>query len=220
MTRILSVFLLAYLVANTPYAAREAREAREARFEENALLLPATLHSSTYANHSSRFGGHHALVFEGGSMASKAFLRTPIADREIARLLADRGLEAAGGVHRRAWDGRHDPGDPAADQRAEGTPLGVSVRWEGSRGWHPLGDLLGDRSGRGLDLRFADNRRWIRLYGSGCVICLSSCPGSKIANRTYTVRENQAGTMDFTPRGDLPRDGTPVEVRIDPHPGP
>ena len=43
--------------------------------------------------------------------------------------------------------------------------------------------------GRGLDLRLAGNRANIPKWKSGCVICLYSCPGSKIGNARYTARD-------------------------------
>lgn len=210
--RIASVFLLALLFSRFPRA--DAEPQVRPRWVGDALHLDATLHASGYRDHPGRYHGHHAIVFAGGGAADKAFLRTPVPDRAIAAALAKGGFDSAGGIATEAWDRRFLAEDPASDQRAAGTPLTVEVRWEGGA-WVELGRLLGDREGRGLDLRFADNRAWIPTYRSGCVVCLASCPGSKIANRTYSIRENEHGPMEFAPiREDLPPDGAAAEVRI------
>ncbi len=191
------------------------------RVEGRSLRFEATMHPLRWGWHPMRYGGHHALVFEGGGMAGKALIRAPIPDAEVAEALERLGLEARGGIPKRAWEARSDAGDPAPDTRAAGDPVTVSVRWEGSGGWRPLGSLIRDRRGHGIDLRFADNREWIPVFGSGCIVCLSSCPGSKIANRELTIRENEAGAMDFqVVAEDLPGEGSRVEVRIDAPGGP
>ncbi|HEV7671059.1 MAG TPA: hypothetical protein VGS22_21285 [Thermoanaerobaculia bacterium] len=51
------------------------------------------------------------------------------------------------------------------------------------------------------------------LAHSGCLICLYSCPGSKIGNRAYTVRDYTNKTTAFRVReGVLPKDGTEVTI--------
>jgi heterodisulfide reductase subunit C len=51
----------------------------------------------------------------------------------------------------------------------------------------------------------------------GCVVCLFSCPGSKVGNRTYTVRDYVQGTTRFRVReAVLPDDGTEVTVILAP----
>lgn len=183
------------------------------RVEGRTVVLAATLHPEAYDDAWWRFGGHHALTWEGGSQGHKALLRTPVPDRAVAAALAALGARDGGGVPVEAWDSRGDPASEAPDLRAEGDRLVVEVDLPG-RGRVALAALLEDELGRDLDLRFVDNRRWIERFGSGCVICLSTCPGSKISNRAYTMRENHSGAMQFTARPGLPEDGAAVEVRI------
>jgi hypothetical protein len=47
------------------------------------------------------------------------------------------------------------------------------------------------------------------------VVCLYSCPGGKIGNARYTVRDWTKGTTRFTvKKGVLPADGERVTIRI------
>ena len=181
------------------------------------MLLAASIYPKAYRQVSGRYHGHHAITWAGGSQSHKALIRSHVPDRAVAEALASLGIEDGGGIPAAAWGSLGDPAAPEPDGTATGARLEVAVRWEGSGGWKPLADLLRDQGQpAALDLRFADNRRWIERYGSGCVVCLASCPGSKIANAGYSMRQNDAGPMDFFPVPDLPQDGTPVEVRITP----
>ena len=75
--------------------------------------------------------------------------------------------------------------------------------------------MLEDPSGRGFDMRFGGHRDNIPRWHSGCVVCLYSCPGSKIGNAAYTVRDFVLGTTHFSVwEGVLPPDGTEITVRV------
>lgn len=62
-------------------------------------------------------------------------------------------------------------------------------------------------------MRFGGHWANLPEWHSGCVVCLYSCPGSKVGNATYTVRDWVEGTTRFqVRRGVLPPDGTPVTI--------
>ena len=68
-------------------------------------------------------------------------------------------------------------------------------------------------------MRFGGHRANVPEWHSGCVVCLYSCPGSKVGNATYTVRDWVEGTTRFrVRRGVLPPDGTPVTIVLRLHP--
>jgi hypothetical protein len=184
-----------------------------------SVRIAGTIHPATYRTVSNRYHGHHAITWAGGGQAHKALIRSHVPDRRVAEALAGLGLSDGGGIPSEAWESLGDPAAPQPDLHATGAPLQVHVRWDGSGDWRPLASLLTDSGAPAtLDLRFADNRQWIDRYGSGCVVCLASCPGSKIANAGYTMRQNDSGAMEFGPAEGLPKDGTPVEVRVQPAP--
>ena len=62
---------------------------------------------------------------------------------------------------------------------------------------------------------FGGHRDNIPQWLSGCVICLYPCPGSKVGNVAYTVRDYAEGTTHFGVQpGVLPADGAEVTIRI------
>ena len=188
----------------------------EAKIEHGSIIVKGRIWPKRYREHPSRFSGHHAVTFRLGSMAPKALITVETSDREIAKFLASQGADSNGGIPDQAWFAKDDLENPAPDLRASGSPIVVSVRIPGGP-WFSLDDLVGDTvSKKKIDLRFVDNREWIDSFGSGCVVCLSSCPGSKIANRGFTIRENDSGKMNFQPRKIPFREGEEVEVRLRP----
>lgn len=183
------------------------------------MYLAGTIHPGTYRDQPGRYHGHHAITWAGGSQSHKALIQSMVPDRAVAEALAGLGLADGGGIPAEAWGSLGDPAAPEPDTTAQGAPLQVDVRWQGSGAWRSLASLLRDGGAPAtLDLRFADNRQWIDRYGSGCVVCLASCPGSKIANAGYTMRQNASGAMEFGPADGLPEDGTSVEIRVQPAP--
>jgi hypothetical protein len=79
----------------------------------------------------------------------------------------------------------------------------------------PLGlaEVLEDPGRRGFAMRFGGHRANVPEWHSGCVVCLYSCPGSKVGNAAYTVREWVEGATRFRVRpGVLPPDGTAVTI--------
>jgi hypothetical protein len=63
-------------------------------------------------------------------------------------------------------------------------------------------------------MRFGGHRANIPRWKSGCVVCLYSCPGSKVGNARYTVRDWEKGTTRFRvrPGAPLPEDGKQVRI--------
>jgi len=69
------------------------------------------------------------------------------------------------------------------------------------------------RLDRRLDMRFGGNRANIPKWKSGCVVCLYSCPGSKVGNARYIVRDYANDVTRFRVKpGILPKDDTPIGV--------
>ena len=64
-------------------------------------------------------------------------------------------------------------------------------------------------------MRLGGHRANIPHWHSGCIVCLYSCPGSKIGNARYTVRDYRRDATTFRARpGVLPRDGDTVTVLL------
>jgi hypothetical protein len=159
--------------------------------------------------------GYHAVVSKKGRMAHAALLAADITDTEILDALEALGGETGGNLPMDAWDERDNPRNPEPDRVIGGAPVEVLLRIPGRPALVPLAEALEDPGGRGLDLRLAGNRANIPKWKSGCVVCLYSCPGSKIGNARYTVRDWSRKVTRFRARpGALPPDGTTVGVVI------
>jgi hypothetical protein len=157
--------------------------------------------------------GYHAVVWKEGRMAHAALLRADVTDVEILDALESLGARAGGNLPMEAWEARKDPRSSAPDRTISGDRVEIFLRLAGRPAPLPLAAALEDPVGRGLDMRLAGNRENVPRWQSGCVVCLYSCPGSKIGNARYTVREWANKVTRFRVReGVLPPDGTRVGV--------
>ncbi|HVT59466.1 MAG TPA: YdjY domain-containing protein [Thermoanaerobaculia bacterium] len=157
--------------------------------------------------------GYHAVVWRGGNAAGAALLRAEVTDVQLLDALESLGAKPGNTLGMPTWEERHDPASPAPDQRIAGPAVEALVRLPGRPQLLPLPDLLEDPGGRGLDLRFGGHRANIPRWHSGCLVCLYSCPGSKVGNNAYTVRDYVNHATRFRARRDLlPKDGTRVGV--------
>lgn len=157
--------------------------------------------------------GYHAVVWKKGRMAHAALLQADVTDVEILDALESLGAKAGGNLPMDAWEARRDPRNPAPDRRISGDAVEIFLRLPGRPSLVPLAAALDDPGGRGLEMRLAGNRANIPKWKSGCVVCLYSCPGSKVGNARYTVREWEKKVTRFRAReGVLPPDGTKVGV--------
>jgi len=112
-----------------------------------------------------------------------------------------------------AWEERKNPKDRAPDTVIAGPDVEVLLGLPSRTDLIPLASALEDPAGRGLQMRFGGNAANIPKWKSGCIVCLYSCPGSKVGNAKYTVRDYEKGTTHFRSRPIvLPRDGTRVRV--------
>jgi hypothetical protein len=177
----------------------------------NEIEFTATVHAK-------RFGGwimpgYHAIVWRGGSASALALLSADVSDVEVLDAIERLGVKPGATLPIDAWRKRKDPKNPAPDAVTGGPAVEVLLRLPGRADLVPLSSILEDPGGRGLDLRFAGNRANVPLWESGCVVCLYSCPGGKVGNARYTVRDFQKGTTRFRVRADaLPEDGSRIGV--------
>jgi hypothetical protein len=81
--------------------------------------------------------------------------------------------------------------------RVEGDPVLASIWWEGLKDPLPLPALLHNPSDKAVDLRFGGHKSLIPVWKSGCIICMQSCPGAKISNRSRTFRDYVNGKAMF-----------------------
>lgn len=183
------------------------------RESPDTISFPARVESGKFHRRLLGMPGYHFLVHGGGSAAPAALLVTEVTDVQVLEALTALGGVPGDDLEMDTWEARRDPASPAPDRVIAGPSVEVLVRVPGRATPLPLDQVLEDPAGRGFDMRFGGHRANIPHWHSGCVICLYSCPGSKIGNARYTVRDYTAGTTEFRARaGVLPADGESVEV--------
>ncbi|MDQ7052681.1 MAG: YdjY domain-containing protein [candidate division KSB1 bacterium] len=143
---------------------------------------------------------YHFVVWKKGRAASEALFKAYVSDRDFYAALERIGARPGNNLTTAAWDERNNPGHPAPDTRIEGTPVDIRVWWKGLSKPIPVDSLLVDPGGQGFDFRFGGNLALIPEWKSGCIVCLYSCPGSKVGNRAYTIRDYARGTTRFEVR--------------------
>lgn len=157
--------------------------------------------------------GYHLIVWEDGKAARVALFRAEVSDTRVLDALEAMGERPGNGLGMGSWEERKNPDSREPDRRIVGPPIEILVQVPGRRGLLPLDRILEDPGGKGFEMRFGGHRANIPVWKSGCVVCLYSCPGSKIGNARYTVRDYVQGTTRFRVRpGVLPADGTRVRL--------
>ena len=159
--------------------------------------------------------GYHAVVWRGGKASHAALLEADVTDRQVLEALESLGAKPADNLPMEAWEERKNPSHHAPDTVIGGPPVEIFLRLPGRRDLVALQSVLEDPGGRGLSMRFGGNEANIPKWKSGCIVCLYSCPGSKVGNAKYTERDYANDVTRFRVRpGMLPPDGTPVRVVI------
>ena len=160
----------------------------EVLLDEGAVEFPAVVRAADFAGPVAATGGYHLIVWKNGTAADKALFRAEVSDLEFLDALEALGAIPGDALSLETWDDRFDEGSWRPDQVV----------------------------GSGFEMRFGGHRANIPEWRSGCVACLYSCPGSKIGNANYTVRDYVRESTRFSVKeGVLPKDGSRVTVRVE-----
>ena len=155
-----------------------------------------------YFNESTR----HGVVFAEGGNGEKAILRGLVSEKDLYAALI--GL---GGV---PGDNLTLPMEPGL--YVEGSPVEITVSWEGSNGEIPFGDIVKTGNGKPytMNARFGGNIVNATNKFTGCIFCLDSCAVGITSNADYaTCVVEGTKTEQFFGNADvLPADGTIVDV--------
>jgi hypothetical protein len=183
--------------------------------------FPATVNRAGFERRLLGMAGYHLIVWQGGRAASAALFRAGVTDVQVLDALEALGGKPGDGLGMDTWDERDDPQAAAPRKVIAGPPVEVLVRVPGRAEPLTLPEILDDPGGRGFAMRFGGHRANIPAWHSGCVVCLYSCPGSKVGNAAYTVHDWVEGATHFRVKdGVLPPDGTEVTIvlRLAPRP--
>lgn len=205
LARLLPVALLCACAAAPPPG--------QVRLLEDGIEFAATVSAAAFV--AGDMAGYHLIVWDGGGAADHALLRTAVSDEQVIDALERLGARPGDALGIDSWDERENADSTAPDRVIAGPAVTLEFLVPGRAQPLALGEVVDDPSGRPFDMRFGGHRDNIPHWHSGCVVCLYSCPGSKVGNAAYTVRDFVAGATHFTVRaGILPPDGTEITVRI------
>jgi hypothetical protein len=176
-------------------------------------------------NQKNPMSGYHLLVWNQGRAASNALFTTTVSDSALHNALIQIGAKPSNELNLDTWDQRNDPKHPAPDQHVTGTPIDIDIQWPNQEAPQPLSDMITDTGGRGFDFRFGGHLANQSQWHSGCGVCLYSCPGGKISNAAYTVRDYVQKNTQFRIRPNVSlKNDTPVtlifHIKETPHPMP
>jgi hypothetical protein len=179
---------------------------------EKYIEFPVMYHPSRF-NRAMGLKNHHFIFWEKGSAAGKALFTTPVLDSAVHDALVRLGAIPGNNLTNDTWARRGDEHSPFPDMRVEGSQ--VAIEFILDSGSLQVEDVLVDKNGKKFDFRFGGNRALIPVWKSGCVACLQSCPGSKIGNHTYSIRDLVNGNSVFSVRRIRAlTDGKMLKVRI------
>lgn len=175
------------------------------RIGPREIEFPATVSRAAFERELLGMGmpGYHLIVWKDGGAAGAALFRAEVSDTQVLDAL-EKLARPGDALGMATWEERKDPSSKAPDQVIAGPPVEVLVRVPGRPALVPLDQILEDPGGRGFDMRFGGHRANIPRWKSGCIVCLYSCPGSKVGNARYTVRDWVKGTTRFRVRKDAP----------------
>ncbi|MDP6111045.1 MAG: YdjY domain-containing protein [Planctomycetota bacterium] len=153
--------------------------------------------------------GYHLIVWKAGGAVKAALFQAQVSDRKILEAMGRFGIKPGNNLKEDCWSCRKDPEHPAPDIKAEGPRIKIEVLWPGEKEFVQIHKLFKGVKADDMDFRFAGNKSMIEVWNSGCVACLYSCPGGKLSNAAYSVRDYVEKPKRFAELADgLPAKGT------------
>jgi hypothetical protein len=152
--------------------------------------------------HPSRFNAgdgqhnHSFITWEGGLAATNALFTTFLPDSTVYDALVSIGAVPGNNLTYYPWSEISNPRNPGPDRKALGPSVAVEICY-GGKSYQPSA-FLHDENGKPFSFRFSGNKKFIPEMRTGCIVCLESCPGGKIGNATYTMRDLVKKAARFT----------------------
>jgi hypothetical protein len=210
-----AVLLAASLCGATCGSGGPSASAKVERVGSDAVAFRARVSTGSFERRLLGMPGYHLVVWSHGGAAPASLFEAAVSDVAVLDALEALGARPGNGLPMASWERRDDARDPAPDRVIAGPPVEMTVRVPGRASPLTLEQLLVDPGGRGFAMRLGGHRANIPHWHSGCIVCLYSCPGSKVGNARYTVRDYVRGTTRFAVReGVLPDDGTEVTITL------
>jgi len=175
---------------------------------EKTVTIPATVQVKQFDE-----DRHSLVTWESGRRGDRSLFPSPVSTARSLTALIRLGARAGDNLTAQTWEERNDARSTEPDKRAQGDRIKIFVTWNGRDKPLPLHEIFANHDAADMDFRLAGNGRLIQHFRSGCIACACSCPGAKVANHSYTVREHIRRLDSFRVRpGVLPSDGSDVTV--------
>ena len=124
--------------------------------------------------HLSQATAHWGIGYNGGKLADKFILSSPVSPEALYDVLAGIGLRPGNNLSINS-NGRFVSGDETD----------VKAAWPGQKNPLNLKDIFLDSSKKGFKIRFGGNKAAAIKYRTGCLTCLESCPVGITSNAAY-----------------------------------
>lgn len=166
--------------------------------EKREVRILTQMHPDAFSDPEGYMPNYHLIVYRGGTVWHEALFVSYVDDLTVHDALVSLGAVAGNNLTVDTWEERHNPNSIAPDQHIKGTPIEILVCWPGMERPIAIEKIFNDPGGKGLSFRFGGNKAIIPVWQSGCIACLYSCPGSKVGNEAYTVRDYVRNATKFT----------------------
>lgn len=168
--------------------------------EENKTVTIYATFNGKFLTESTR----HLVVSESGKFGDKPVFISYTDPADFHQALLDIGAEA----------GDNMTPDNAEETTSEGTPLDVTIYWDGNEEGKDVNDIVKDSNGKDLDLRFTGNLDRSNEMKTGCLSCLDSCTVGIVSNANYPFGAvEKTKEVEFSVDEDnAPEADTPVAI--------
>ena len=168
--------------------------------EENKTVTIYATFNGKFLTESTR----HLVVSETGKFGDKPVFISQTPPADFHQALLDIGAEP----------GDNMTPENAEETTSEGTPLDITVYWDGNEDGKNVNEIVKDSNGKDLDIRFTGNIDRSNEMKTGCLSCLDSCTVGISSNANYPLGSvEKTKIVEFSiDEANAPEEGTPVAL--------
>lgn len=175
--------------------------------ENNIVVDKENKTVTIYATFNGKFlteSTRHLVVSETGKFGDKPVFISQTPPADFHQALLDIGAEP----------GDNMTPENAEETTSEGTPLDITVYWDGNEDGKNVNEIVKDSNGKDLDIRFTGNIDRSNEMKTGCLSCLDSCTVGISSNANYPLGSvEKTKAVEFSiDEANAPEEGTPVAL--------
>ena len=148
----------------------------------------------------------HCAVFKGGKFGEKPIFKSFADQVSFYHALVKVGFKP----------GNNMTMENKETTNVKGDLLDIAITWDGAKKSYTLDEVIKDKAGKPIIMRFGGNLEGATKFPVGCLLCLDSCPVGIGSNEAYTYGAvEKRGETGFMGNKDvLPPDGTLVVITV------